>query len=70
MLHTIEVEVDSSGQVRPVAPSERVPAGRALLTILVTDSQEPALLAEQALAADWLRPEEDKAWAHLQQDRS
>ena len=26
---------------------------------------EPALLADAALA-DWLRPEEDEAWAHLQ----
>ena len=27
---------------------------------------EAALLAEAALAADWNRPEEDAAWAHLQ----
>ena len=26
---------------------------------------EAALLAEEALAADWNRPEEDAAWAHL-----
>lgn len=24
------------------------------------------LLAERSLAGDWLRPEEDEAWAHLQ----
>ncbi len=29
---------------------------------------EPALIAEFALA-DWLRPEEDAAWAHLQPAR-
>lgn len=29
---------------------------------------EPALLSEAALA-DWLRPEEDAAWAHLQPAR-
>ncbi len=27
---------------------------------------ETALLSEAALAEDWNRPEEDKAWAHLQ----
>lgn len=27
---------------------------------------ETALLSEDALAKDWLRPEEDKAWATLQ----
>lgn len=26
---------------------------------------DPALLSEAALAADWNRPEEDAAWAHL-----
>lgn len=26
---------------------------------------EAALLSEQALAVDWLNPEEDKAWSHL-----
>ncbi len=27
---------------------------------------EAALLSEKVLARDWLRPEEDKAWASLQ----
>ncbi len=27
---------------------------------------ETALLSEEALAKDWLRPEEDEAWAYLQ----
>jgi len=30
---------------------------------------ETALMSESALAEDWLRPEEDKAWSHLQSDR-
>lgn len=29
-------------------------------------AHEPALMAESALAKDWLNPEEDAAWAHLQ----
>ena len=27
---------------------------------------ETALLAQPALASDWLKPEEDAAWTHLQ----
>lgn len=27
-----------------------------------------ALLSEQALAEDWLKPEEEVAWVHLQED--
>ena len=30
---------------------------------------ETALTSEPALAKDWLRPEEDEAWSHLQSDR-
>lgn len=30
---------------------------------------EPAMLAEAALAVDWLRQAEDAAWSHLQPER-
>jgi hypothetical protein len=66
MLHTIEVEIDANGRVRAVQPSEHVPTGRALLTILAPEVDEAAVLAEAALAEDWMKPEEDEAWAHLQ----
>lgn len=70
MLHTIQVEIDADGRVRPLEPSERVPAGRALLTLLEPDQHEATVLAEHALAEDWLRPEEDAAWAHLNSHKS
>jgi hypothetical protein len=66
MNHIIEVEIDQSGHIRPVDPTIPLPVGRALLTPLPTPD-EALLLAEPALAEDWLRPEEDAAWAHLQQ---
>jgi hypothetical protein len=52
----------------------QLPAGRrALVTVLEDDPvrhpAEAALLSETALAEDWNRPEEDAAWAHLQQAR-
>lgn len=65
MLQTIEVEIDDSGQVHPLEPLIRLPAGRALLTLLDGQTNHTALLAEAALAEDWLKPEEDEAWAHL-----
>lgn len=70
MLHTIEVEIDANGYVRPVEPSERLRSGRALLTILPPEIDDATLLSESALAEDWLRQEEDEAWAHLQPDKS
>lgn len=66
MLQTIEVEIDASGHVHPLEGVVRLPAGRALLTLLAPPAGEAALLAQAALADDWLRPDEDDAWAHLQ----
>jgi hypothetical protein len=66
MLHTIEVEIDANGQIHPLESVGRLPPGRALLTLLTSVEGDTLLLAESALAEDWLRPEEDAAWAHLQ----
>lgn len=67
MLTTIEVTIDQSGHLHSVDSGQKIKPGRALLTWLEPDTaHEPALLAEAALAEDWLNPEEDAAWAHLQ----
>jgi hypothetical protein len=69
MLQTIEVEIDANGRDHPLEPLSRLPAGRALLILLTPVGDETALLAEAALAENWLSPEEDAAWAHLQPDK-
>ena len=69
MLRTIEVEIDSAGQLHVLEPIGPLPAGRALLTLLTPEPDDAILLAKPALAEDWLRPEEDEAWAHLQPAR-
>ena len=69
MLQTIEVEIDGNGQIHPVEATVRLPKGRALLTLLSPPADETALLAEAALAEDWVKPEEDEALAHLQSAR-
>ena len=66
MMQTIEVEIDADGRLRSLEPRIKVPPGRALLTLLNPAFEETALLAQTALAEDWLKPEEDFAWAHLQ----
>jgi hypothetical protein len=70
MLKTIEVEIDSNGQIHPLEPLARLPTGRALLTLLDSPASESALLAEPSLSEDWSKPEEDAAWAHLQPAKS
>jgi hypothetical protein len=70
MLRTVEATIDGNGKVKL---NERVKVKRkskALVTILDhVDVDEVTLLSEAALS-DWNRPEEDKAWAHLQSRRS
>ena len=70
MLTTIEVTIDKTGYLHAVESGQSIKPGRALLTWLEADTtHESALMAESALAHDWLNPEEDAAWAHLQQDK-
>lgn len=68
-MKTIEAIIDENGNVRLLKPIHLSASKRAIVTILEDEpakaASETALLSEQALAQDWLRPEEDKAWSHL-----
>jgi hypothetical protein len=70
MIRTVEAIIDEHGQVRLIEEIKLPSARRALVTILEEapkrDVSETVLLSESALAVDWDRPEEDKAWSHLQ----
>ena len=68
MIQTVEAVVDGQGRVRLLGPVHVAGLRRALVTVLDEPAEVPgeaALLAEEAPAADWNRPEEDAAWAHL-----
>jgi hypothetical protein len=70
MIQTVEAIIDSNGRVK-LLRDIRLPRGhRALVTVLeeksVADIPETARLSEESLADDWLRPEEDEAWSHLE----
>ena len=68
MRPTIEAEVDEHGNIRPKEPVSLPPGSQLLITVLHgSPASETARLSEAALAADWNRPEEDAAWADLQQ---
>jgi hypothetical protein len=61
--------IEPNGNVRLLEEVSVGKARRALVTIL-DEPSEPAsftaVISEPALGADWDRPEEDAAWAHLQ----
>jgi hypothetical protein len=72
MIQTVEAVVDAEGKVELLEPVRVTGRTRALVTILDEPAGvagESALLAEAGLAADWSRPEEDAAWAHLQSEQ-
>ncbi len=66
MLQTIEVEIEADGHLRLLDDTQRLRPGRALLTLLEPVDMATCQWAESTLAEDWLKPEEDAAWAHLQ----
>ena len=72
-MFTIEAVIDEAGNVKILKPIPLQGARRALLVILDEPAllvAETALLSEAALAEDWMRPEEDEAWAYLQRATS
>ena len=69
MTRTIEVEVDDAGRVRPLEVAAQLPVDAPLLTWETENEHEIALLSEAALASDWLRSEEDEAWAYMHPDK-
>ncbi len=69
MTRTVEVEIDEAGGVHPLQPGQQLPSGRALLVWPVSEESLGYLLSEKSLAEDWLRPEEDAAWAYLQPEK-
>lgn len=70
-MKTVEAVIDEQGNVKLLESIRPAGRRRALVTILEESpddsSDDGACLSEGALAADWNRPEEDEAWAHLQQ---
>ena len=68
MPKSMRVEIDSTGHIRPLEPAATIPEGSAVLSWPMLEDENAMSLAEHSLA-DWLRPEEDEAWATFQQDR-
>lgn len=68
IIQTIEAIVSETGTVKLLTEIHLSESRRALVTILEEEpkASETALLSENALAEDWLKEDEEKAWQHLQ----
>lgn len=75
MLQSIEAILQPNGQIQFLEPPPLPVGGPRRVLITFTETAEAnsdlcgATLSEPALAEDWLREEEDAAWAHLQDAR-
>ncbi len=69
MAQTFEAIIDQDGNIQLLEPVHLSSSKRALVTILedpISTISETTMLSEKSLAEDWLKPEEDKAWSHLE----
>lgn len=68
MLRTIKASIDKDGKIELEEKVQLKSKRKALVTILEEETiNEITLLSESSLSKDWDKPEEDEAWAHLQQ---
>ncbi len=71
MLQSIEGMTDQNGKLKIPGNINLPKSRRVIITILEEEPSDEAfnlaLLSESALAKEWERPEEDKAWPHLAQ---
>ncbi|MHB1514000.1 MAG: hypothetical protein ACYCTF_13730 [Acidiferrobacter sp.] len=68
MKQRAEAVIDEQGRIRLIEPLHATGPHRALVTVLEeppTGGDGTLAAAEQSLAQDWVRPEEDEAWAYL-----
>ena len=63
MLHTVEALLNADGTLRFLEPVQLTGTQRVLVTFIPPASEA---VSSQSLASDWLRADEDAAWAHLQ----
>jgi len=67
MIQSIEAIIEPDGSILLSESIHLEKPHRAIVTILEeTSTQAVSLMSEQALAVDWLKSEEEEAWAHLQ----
>jgi len=71
MLTTIEAILQPSGALKFLEPVHLDKPRRVLVTFTTPDDEALSglVLSQTTLATDWLRDEEDAAWAHLQADK-
>jgi len=66
MIRTLPAIIDKNGEVRLVEPIKLESECHALVTIMDEEHDELSPLACDQALSEWILPEEDRAWMHLQ----
>jgi hypothetical protein len=71
MLQSFKAILDNHGQLHLLENIKMPPRARVIVTfvdetMLDRESMANSLLSEESLAKEWLSPEEEEAWKHLQ----
>ena len=68
MLHTVEAVLQADGALRFLEPVRLTEPQRVLVTFTrpLDEAVDGSAASQASLAVDWLRDEDDAAWAHLQ----
>jgi len=66
MIRTLPAIIDKNGEIRLVEPIKLDAECRALVTIMDEEHAELSALACDLTLSEWILPEEDRAWMHLQ----
>jgi hypothetical protein len=65
MFETFDGVADDDGKIRLLEPVQLLPGRHVLVTFIEPVRVSEAILSERSFVADWLRSEEDAAWANL-----
>jgi hypothetical protein len=66
MIRTLPAIIDKNGDIRLVDPIKLDSECRALVTIMDEEHAGLSPLACERTLSEWILPEEDNAWMHLQ----
>ncbi len=71
MLQSFKAVIDDDGRVQLLEEVKMPPHARVIVTlldesVLDPESLENSILSEDSLAKEWVSPEEEEAWKHLQ----
>lgn len=68
-MNTLHAIIEPNGEVKFLQELDIKKPTKAIITFVEDDQNFTEIMSESAFAKDWSKPEEDDAWAYLQQEQ-